>query len=102
MATLTKAQMVEKIGEIFGYQYTKKQRVEIMETLFEIIKRSLESGEDVLMSGFGKFCVKQKNERKGRDPATGETLMLDKRRVVTFKRSGELRDRVNNGNKKRS
>ena len=61
-----------------------------------IIKDTLVSGEDVLISGFGKFCVKQKAERKGRNPATGEYTMLPARRVVTFKCSGKLRARVNN------
>ncbi|MBW2075852.1 MAG: HU family DNA-binding protein, partial [Deltaproteobacteria bacterium] len=53
------------------------------------------NGEDVLISGFGKFCVKNKEERKGRNPQTGEDMMLGSRRVVTFKCSGVLRDRVN-------
>jgi integration host factor subunit alpha len=59
------------------------------------MKRTLESGEDVLVSGFGKFCVKIKHERRGRNPATGEDMMLEPRRVVTFKCSGKLRDKVN-------
>ncbi|MDZ7597534.1 MAG: HU family DNA-binding protein [Desulfobacterales bacterium] len=57
----------------------------------------MESGDDVLVSGFGKFCVKEKNERKGRNPATGDDMMLEPRRVVTFKYSGSLRKRVNGG-----
>jgi integration host factor subunit alpha len=67
----------------------------MIETLLEIIKRTLESGEDVLVSGFGKFCVKEKRERKGRNPATGEDMMLEPRRVVTFRCSRQLRDKVN-------
>ena len=67
----------------------------MVETLLEIIKKTLESGEDVLVSGFGKFCVKEKAERRGRNPATGGDLMLAPRRVVTFKCSGKLRERVN-------
>jgi integration host factor subunit alpha len=63
--------------------------------LIEIVKSSLASGEDVLVSGFGKFCVKDKSERKGRNPATGEDAILPARRVVTFKCSGKLRDKVN-------
>jgi integration host factor subunit alpha len=55
----------------------------------------LEPGEDVLISGFGKFCVKEKKERKGRNPATGDAMMLAPRKVVTFKCSGKLRDRIN-------
>jgi integration host factor subunit alpha len=63
--------------------------------MLEIIKQALESGEDVLISGFGKFCVKEKRERKGRTPATGEDMMLAPRRVVTFRCSGKLRDTIN-------
>ena len=66
-----------------------------MKTFIEIIKSTLETGEDVLISGFGKFCVREKNERKGRNPATGNDLMLSPRKVVTFKCSGKLRDRIN-------
>ena len=91
--TLTKAHIVESVAEQIGY--TKHQSSEMIETLLEIIKRNLESGEDVLVSGFGKFCVKTKHERRGRNPATGENMMLEPRRVVTFKCSGKLRDKVN-------
>jgi integration host factor subunit alpha len=91
--TLTKAHIVESLAEQNGY--TKKQSFNMIETLLEIIKRTLESGEDVLVSGFGKFCVKEKHERRGRNPATGEDMMLEPRKVVTFNCSGKLRDRVN-------
>ena len=91
--TLTKAEIVESIAEQNGFPKTKS--TEIVKALLEIIKKSLESGEDVLITGFGKFCVKKKNERKGRNPATGESMMIRPRRVVTFKYSGNLRDRVN-------
>jgi len=91
--TLTKANIVETVSEQIGY--TKHQSSEMIETLLEIIKRTLESGEDVLVSGFGKFCVKEKHERRGRNPATGEDMMLEPRRVVTFNCSRNLRDRVN-------
>ena len=63
--------------------------------LLEIIKGTLASEDDVLVSRFGKFCVKEKKERKGRNPATGEVLMLGARRVVTFKCSAKIRDKVN-------
>ena len=66
-----------------------------MELLIEIIKNTLASGEDVLVSNFGRFCVKEKGERKGRNPATGDDLMLEPRKVVTFRCSGRLRERVN-------
>jgi len=91
--TLTKAHIVEAIAKQSGYP--KNQSFEMIETLLEIIKRALESGEDVLVSGFGKFCVKTKHGRRGRNPATGEDMMLEPRRVVTFRCSRQLRDKVN-------
>jgi integration host factor subunit alpha len=66
-----------------------------VEQLMDIIKSTLASGEDVMISGFGKFCVKKKNKRKGRNPATGDDLMLDARNVLTFKCSRKLGDRIN-------
>ena len=90
---LTKIQIVESIRNQTGFP--RSRSLEIVETLLEIIKRTLESGEDVMVSGFGKFCVKEKKERKGRNPATGDAMMLRPRRVVTFKCSGKLRDRIN-------
>jgi integration host factor subunit alpha len=80
--TLTKIQIVESIHNEIGIP--KNKSTEIVETLLEIIKSSLVSGEDVLISGFGRFCVKEKAERKGRNPATGDDLMLEPRKVVTF------------------
>ncbi len=91
--SLTKAQIVENIQEQTGL--TKSKSTETVETLLEIIKESLEKNEDVLVSGFGKFCVKEKKQRKGRNPATGDEMMLSERKVVTFKCSGKLRDRIN-------
>jgi integration host factor subunit alpha len=69
--------------------------VELVEILLELIKAKLASGEDVLISGFGKFCVKKKKERRGRNPATGDTMMLTPRKVVIFKCSGKLRKKIN-------
>jgi integration host factor subunit alpha len=91
--TLTKAQIIEMIAEQNGF--AKNKSIELVENLLEIIKRTLESGEDVLVSGFGKFCVKNKGKRRGRNPATGSDLMLSARKVVTFKCSGRLREKVN-------
>ncbi len=91
--TLTKAKIVEEVSEQNGYP--KNQSIEMIETLLEIIKSTLESGEDVLISRFGKFCVKEKHERRGRNPATGEDMMLEPRRVVTFTCSRKLRDKIN-------
>ena len=90
---LTKAQLIERIRSNNGL--TQKQSNDIVEATIEIIKNTLASGEDVLISGFGKLCVKEKAERKGRNPATGEDKILPARRVVTFKCSGILRGRVN-------
>ena len=67
----------------------------MVEQLLETIKSTLASGEDVLVSGFGKFSVNEKKERKGRNPETGEEMMIRSRRVVTFKCSGKLRRRIN-------
>jgi len=91
--TLTKAQIVELIRNQTGFP--KNRSSEIIEILLEIIKSTLESGEDVLISNFGKFCVNQKDKRKGRNPATGEDMMLAPRKVVTFTCSGKLRDMIN-------
>jgi integration host factor subunit alpha len=91
--TLTKAQIIEEISDKDGF--TKKKSIEIVETLVDIIKDTLESGEDVLISGFGKFCVRGKQARRGRNPATGEDMMLEERKVVTFKCSAKLRDMIN-------
>ena len=90
---LTKADIVEKVQKEIGF--TKHQSTELVENLLELIKSQLESGEDVLVSGFGKFCIMEKRERRGRNPATGEDLILAPRKVVTFKCSGKLRNRVN-------
>jgi integration host factor subunit alpha len=90
---LTKDDLIKAIAESNGYPRDRAQ--ELVETLLELIKEELASGEDVLISGFGKFCVKEKRERRGRNPATGESMQLAPRRVVTFKCSGQLRKKVN-------
>ncbi len=90
---LTKNDIVEKIQNQLGF--LKFQSKEITEILLKIIKSAMESGDDVLVSGFGKFCVRKKAERRGRNPATGEDAILPARRVVTFKCSGKLREKVN-------
>ncbi len=91
--TLTKVQIVKSVQNQTGLP--KNKSYQIVETILEIIKDTLTSGEDVLISNFGKFCVKQKDERKGRNPATGEDLMLEPRKVVRFICSGKLRDKIN-------
>jgi len=91
--TVTKAHIIEAIAEQIGFP--KNHSSEIVETLLELIKSALESGEDVLVSRFGKFCVNEKRERKGRNPATGEAMMMEARKVVTFRCSRQLRDKIN-------
>ena len=91
--TLTKANIVDAIADQIGYP--KYHSFEIVEILLEIIKKTLESGDDVLISRFGKFCVRDKKERKGRNPATGEDMILEPRKVLTFRSSGRLRKKVN-------
>lgn len=91
--SLTKDDIVKAHTKENGYQLN--QSVELIETLLELIKSQLASGEDVLISGFGKFCVKEKRERRGRNPQTNEFMMLRPRRVVTFKCSRKLRDKIN-------
>jgi len=91
--SLTKDDIAKALARENGYQLN--QSVELIENLLELIKSTLASGEDVLISGFGKFCVKKKRERRGRNPATGEEMMLAPRQVVTFKCSGQLRDKIN-------
>jgi integration host factor subunit alpha len=91
--TVTRDSIVETVAKEIGFP--KKQSVDLVEALLELIKKTLESGEDVLVSGFGKFRVKEKKERKGRNPATGGDMMLEPRRVVTFHCSGKLRKKIN-------
>jgi integration host factor subunit alpha len=91
--TLTKARIVKAVVESNGY--TQQKAHETIEILLKLIKQSLESGEDVMISGFGKFCVKNKKKRKGRNPATGKDLILAPRKVVIFKWSGKLKEKLN-------
>jgi integration host factor subunit alpha len=91
--TLTKRRIVENLCKSNGLP--KWQAVQLVEALLKIIKSTLEKGEDVLISGFGKFGVREKNERKGRNPQTGNDLTLGSRRVVTFRWSPSLKGRIN-------
>jgi integration host factor subunit alpha len=90
---LTKAAIIDLISD--DLSLSRKKTTEAVESLLEIIKSALESGDDFLMSGFGKFCLRDKKARRGRNPATGEDKLLRARRVVTFKCSGKLRKRLN-------
>ncbi len=91
---LTKEKIIDSVYNQVGL--SKSQSRTVVERLLEIMKQSLESGEDILISGFGKFVVKEKSARRGRNPQTTEDLQLRARRVVVFKTSGVLRDKINN------
>ena len=91
--TLTKENLIDSIYNQCGH--SKNKSVEIIETVLETMKSNLAAGEDVMITGFGKFSLKNKGKRRGRNPATGEDMMLRPRRVVVFKSSGKLRDKVN-------
>ena len=90
--TLTKENLIQSLYDQVGL--SKQQSRALVDNVFELIKKALESGEDVLISGFGKFIVREKAQRKGKNPATGRDLQLDARRVVTFKSSGVLRKKM--------
>ncbi len=91
--TLTKAHIVEALIKTNGYTPTKAR--ETIEIILELIKQSLENSDNVLISGFGKFSVKKKAERHGRNPATGKEMILAPRKVVKFQCSRKLREKVN-------
>ena len=91
--TLTKANIVDAIHDELGFP--KNRSAELIEILLEQIKNTLDNGQDVLISGFGKFCVKEKKARRGRNPATGDDMMLEQRRVVTVRCSHLLREKIN-------
>jgi integration host factor subunit alpha len=91
--SITKTDIIEKISEKINLP--PSQAKDTVEHLLEIMKTALASGEDIMLSGFGKFQVNEKAARRGRNPATGDTMVLDKRRVVTFKVAGGLREKIN-------
>jgi len=91
--TITKADLVQKVYQ--NHDLTKAQATEVVEAFLQIAKDCLVEGEDLLISGFGKFNVKQKKSRVGRNPQTGKELVLSARQVVTFKPSGILREKIN-------
>ena len=91
--TLTKSQLSDSIHK--QVDLPKSKSIQAVDSLLDIIKETLENGEDVLISGFGKFCVKDRKPKKWRNYRTGEYEILAERRVVTFKCSRRLRDKVN-------
>jgi len=91
--TLAKSDIIDHIYHKSGLP--KHRSTKLLETLLENMKQTLESGEDIMISGFGKLCVKNKNTRRGRNPATGEDFALGARRVITFKCSPVLGNKMN-------
>ena len=91
--TLTKADIAEKVRSHVGRN--KKECAQMVDALFEIIKQSLQQGKDVMISGFGKFSIRDRGERVGRNLLTGEPITLPAKKVVTFKSSGKLREKIN-------
>ncbi len=94
---MTKADLVELIYERVGS--SKREAGEVVEMVFEIIRESLRKGEKVKVSGFGSFAVNLKKARRGRNPQTGKPIMIDSRRVLSFKPSQVLKGQVNNGSR---
>ncbi|MDD2900647.1 MAG: integration host factor subunit alpha [Desulfuromonadaceae bacterium] len=90
---MTKVDIFEKVQTVIGL--SKKESAEMVEAVFALMKSTLESGENLKISGFGSFMVKQKANRRGRNPQTGEALTIEARRIVTFKPSGILKDQIN-------
>ena len=90
---MTKADIVEKIHQKIGFM--KKESAEIVESVFSILKNTLESGEKIKIAGFGNFVVKQKADRRGRNPQTGDTITINARRILTFKPSQVLKSAIN-------
>lgn len=90
---MTKADMVEKVQEATGL--TRKESYVMVESVFSIMKSTLETGENLKISGFGSFVVKQKADRRGRNPLTGEAITIEARRILTFKPSTILRAALN-------
>ena len=90
---MTKADIIERIHQRIGF--SKKESAEMVETVFRIIKTTLETGEKIKIAGFGNFVIKQKADRRGRNPQTGETITIAARRILTFKPSQVLKNAIN-------
>lgn len=93
---MTKADIVEKIYEKVGF--SKKESAELVELVFDLMKTTLEKGEKIKVAGFGNFEVKEKADRRGRNPQTGEEITITARRILTFKPSQVLKSMINTGN----
>jgi integration host factor subunit alpha len=94
--SFTKADLAQKVADDCGFM--RGEAAEIVETLLKIINTSLIAGDDVMISGFGKWFVKSKHARRGRNPQTGESILLEARRVVTWNYSLVLKKAVNKSN----
>ena len=90
---MTKADIVEKIYEKVGF--SKKESAELVETVFDLIKTTLEEGDKIKIAGFGNFVVKEKSDRRGRNPQTGEEITIVARKILTFKPSQVLKSAIN-------
>ena len=90
---MTKADIVEKIYEKVGF--SKKESAELVETVFDLIKTTLEDGDKIKIAGFGNFVVKEKSDRRGRNPQTGEEITIVARKILTFKPSQVLKGAIN-------
>ena len=90
---MTKADIVEKIYEKVGF--SKKESAELVETVFDLIKTTLEDGDKIKIAGFGNFVVKEKSDRRGRNPQTGEEITIVARKILTFKPSQVLKSAIN-------
>ncbi|MBK5273531.1 MAG: integration host factor subunit alpha [Desulfuromonadales bacterium] len=90
---MTKADIVERIHQKIGF--SKKESSEMVESVFSILKNTLEAGEKIKIAGFGNFVVKQKTDRRGRNPQTGDTITIAARRILTFKPSQVLKNSIN-------
>jgi integration host factor subunit alpha len=95
---ITKSKLAEAVSH--KSELSSSEAISVVESLLEIIKKTLASGENLMVSGFGKFSIKEKKKRRGRNPQTGNALILDARRIVTFKCSGNLRDALNGSEEK--
>lgn len=90
---MTKADIVERIHNKIGF--SKKESSEMVEAVFALMKKTLETGEKLKIAGFGNFEVKQKADRRGRNPQTGETITIEARRILSFKPSAVLKTAIN-------
>jgi integration host factor subunit alpha len=90
---MTKADIVERIYEKVGF--SKKESAELVEMVFDIIKKTLEDGDKIKIAGFGNFVVKEKADRRGRNPQTGDEIIISARKILTFKPSQVLKASIN-------